>query len=318
MGRRYTDDEREEIESRAYELSSNNGWSGEKSFGVARALFGGKRLIGLIGAVVLGLVVVGAFIMGAIDTIGREIELATHSCIDNLMDGEDAGEINASEGTVAYECRVCYKNDAHVVEVTDRVVTSEAVLENGCTGTYSHFEDWHWELGGKSYERLGVRVYTNGEQIHNTFVLTEGYAKTCTTDGLSDELCCSDCREVFASEVIPMSHELYTVNERKADCVNAGYTGDVYCEECNYFEAGHATEIGDHNYELMYYQRPSCYSEGYTGDLECTGCHEVKEHGEAIPMVDHSYTYYGRNPNTGKYTYICDFCRREDFRDTES
>jgi hypothetical protein len=123
---------------------------------------------------------------------------------------------------------------------------------------------------------------------------------------------------VFAAEVIPMSHELYTVNERKADCVNAGYTGDVYCEDCDYFEEGHAAEIGDHNYELMYYQRPSCYSEGYTGDLECTGCHEVKEHGEVIPTVDHSYTYYGRNPNTGKYTYICDFCRHEEFRDTES
>ena len=319
MGNRYTDSEREEIEQSAYEMSGKHGMSAELGFEVARSLFDFKKLLGGIGALILAIVVIGTFIYGAIEDIGDKIEHEIHVCGENVaMGSEHAGKIDIDKGTITYSCSIC-GGEALVVGVKERVTLGEPEISNGCIGVYHHLEKWIWEAEGQSLERE-VSVYTDGEIVHSDpYVLNEGWARTCTEDGMTDELCCRDCNEVFQlATVIPKGHDTYTVGAYDADCTREGYTGDSYCHGCDYFEPGGFTEIGEHKYALLYDRIPTCNREGYTGDMECEVCHEIGEYGEAIPEVDHSYIYYGVNPNTGKHTYICVYCGRDEFRDSES
>ena len=116
-----------------------------------------------------------------------------------------------------------------------------------------------------------------------------------------------------------MGHDTIVVNGVEPDCINEGYTGDTVCQMCDeLIEYGTTIAVADHNYQLIWERSPTCINEGYTGDLSCTGCGDIKEYGSVIPTVDHDYYYAGQHPYTGKYTYICGYCRRDEFRDTKN
>ena len=218
---------------------------------------------------------------------------------------------------IEFTCGVCGKIGIVSISPTERIVTSETEMSDGCSGFYVHYETWRWELYGEEYEKKNVRVATQGEVVHtDTYVAEEGYPRSCTEDGLSDAIACNICHEVFKpAEVIPAGHDFEIVGAYDADCQNTGYTGDKVCADCGHTEYGEEIALGEHNFRLECERGATCINEGYTGDLVCSGCGDVKEYGEWIPMTDHAYVNYGFNSKHGKYMYICTYCRREELRD---
>ena len=79
-------------------------------------------------------------------------------------------------------------------------------------------------------------------------------------------------------------------NVSQADCVNDGYTGDIYCLKCNaVVSRGEVISAKGHQLsETMNARQATCYSEGYTGDAYCTFCGTKVVQGEAIQMLEHT------------------------------
>lgn len=314
MGK-YSKRDREEITNKAYELSTKHGWSAKSSFEVAKSLFNIKNIIIGFGSLVILAFVIITFATDIFDELKYKIQMATHTCEDNLI--PQSAEMDTELGEVTFTCSVCRKDGRAPIKPTERRRISDTEVFLGCEGRYFHYEAWKWELGGEEFENNEVRVFTMGEIVHEEpYVLEEGYPASCNTEGLSDTLACHRCHEVFQMGApIPASHNYEIVGAYESDCKNAGYTGTKVCSGCGHSINGEEIAPQDHNYRLEGVGNPTCKNKGYTGDLVCSGCGEVKEYGEFIPEVDHYYIYRGINPKTGKHMYTCATCGREDPRD---
>lgn len=80
---------------------------------------------------------------------------------------------------------------------------------------------------------------------------------------------------------------------KDANCVDAGYTGDLYCVDCGkLLKAGEEIPALGHKTELKNAKAPTSTEDGYTGDLVCTVCGEVIEKGKVIPATGKPVTDY--------------------------
>ena len=79
------------------------------------------------------------------------------------------------------------------------------------------------------------------------------------------------------------------VNQREATCTEDGYTGDVYCRDCQKTTQKGTTIMAGHKTSNHYAHRflANCWRTGYTGDLLCDVCGQVAVVGEKMPIADH-------------------------------
>ncbi len=98
----------------------------------------------------------------------------------------------------------------------------------------------------------------NADTDHtHTLVTVQGYAATCTEDGLTDGEMCKDCGAVTAAQqIIAASGHTYTSAVTDPTCTSQGYTeytcacgysyiGDYLCELGHSYEDGFCTLCGD-------------------------------------------------------------------------
>ena len=198
--KKYSKSDWEEIESNAYDMSGRHGWSAKSSLETAISLFNLKNiLIGLLSLIVAAFVII-TFVTDAFDSIKEKWQNKFHTCEENLVIA--GGTPDPYDGVVYFSCSVCYKRDISSVEPKKRTITTPEHLVHACTGSYLRIEKWTWEIQGQTFEEDDIWIYTEGEEFHeNTYVTAEGYEKTCTTDGLSDEIVCMDCRLVVQTGV---------------------------------------------------------------------------------------------------------------------
>lgn len=78
---------------------------------------------------------------------------------------------------------------------------------------------------------------------------------------------------------------------RAATCVEAGYTGDVVCLDCNLvISNGSIIPAINHNLVIVNAKAATCTEAGYTGDKVCSVCNAVVEAGAVIPATGHTVT----------------------------
>ena len=313
--RKYTDSEREEIIDNAADMSARNGWSARSALEVAKSIFNIKSFFIGLGSLILAALVISTLFSEFYGEIKHDLELKFHTCEEELRPG--SATILPLSDKIEFTCGVCGKIGVVSIEPTERIVTSETEMSDGCLGFYVHYETWRWELYGKEYEKKDVRVSSSGEVVHGeTYVAEAGYPASCTEDGLSDMLACTICHVVLEfGKVIPAHHDFEIFGAYEPDCKNAGFTGERVCADCGHTELGEEIAPIEHSYRLEGERGASCKNQGYTGDLVCSGCGEIKEYGEYLPTTDHAYVNYGFNSKLGKYMYICVSCGREDPRD---
>lgn len=74
-------------------------------------------------------------------------------------------------------------------------------------------------------------------------------------------------------------------------CLEAGYSGDVYCAVCEMLlEEGSTVPALGHDYQITNAVAPTCLESGYSGDSVCTRCSEVKETGEVLSPLGHDWS----------------------------
>lgn len=100
-------------------------------------------------------------------------------------------------------------------------------------------------------------------------------------------LTCTVCKETMVIEIEDgCMHENTEPRNQAATCTEAGYSGALYCNDCQKMISG-GTEIPalGHEWEVRDAKEASADEDGYTGDTCCKRCDEVKEKGEVIPRA---------------------------------
>ncbi len=149
-----------------------------------------------------------------------------------------------------------------------------------------------------------VHMYDQKE-IPGTCIAEKEIVYTCT---------CGDKRSEKGDKD-PLNHtgNQKTINQVLADCINEGYTGDIYCEDCNTLISEGVKEVAlGHDFAQKTTVAPTCTTEGSTV-YGCSRCEETET--ETIPATNHpnAITDTGKAPTTtevgytaGKYCPDCE------------
>ena len=106
---------------------------------------------------------------------------------------------------------------------------------------------------------------------------------------------------------IACAHErTEVINKTLSDCTIGGYTGDLYCKDCDsILSEGQQIKAGEHipEEELSGVCATNCYSKGYTGNVICSVCSTVITKGSFVEKKSHEYEnnickHCGRVQNT--------------------
>ena len=133
------------------------------------------------------------------------------------------------------------------------------------------------------------------KEIEGTCIAEKEIVYTCTCgDSYSEK-----------GDKNPLNHtgNQKTINQFVADCINEGYTGDIYCEDCNVLISKGVKEVAlGHDFIQSTTVEPTCTVGGSTV-YECSRCDEIKT--ESIPATNHANatTDEGKAPTTTEVGY---------------
>ena len=116
---------------------------------------------------------------------------------------------------------------------------------------------------------------------------------TCTKDGYSGDVYCTDCGTKLSSgtEIARKAHEYEERERNEANCKRNGYILFV-CKVCG-DEKREVLPKTDHQHtEIRNKVEATCTDEGYTGDTYCTDCGEKLSDGKKIPATGHIHIGY--------------------------
>lgn len=131
---------------------------------------------------------------------------------------------------------------------------------------------------------------------------------TVSEDGSAEKIYVVTLGEACAHE------HTTTVNQKDVTCTEAGYTGDLVCEDCGQtLETGTAMSAPGHIGELRGQKDATCTEAGYTGDTYCTACNTLIAEGVTIVATGHSWndgvvTKPSTSDEDGIKVYTCTVC----------
>ncbi len=165
------------------------------------------------------------------------------------------------------------------------------------------FDGWYWDkdVWEKPFTansllneplNADMRVYAKWRRDceHNE-VVDNGYAATCTEDGLTDGSHCSICNDVLvAQEVISATgHSIEQVTAQAPTCTEVGWNAYEYCTKCDY-TTKIETEANGHDIRQAVAEAPTCTEAGWNAYEYCANCDytektEIKATGHSLKQV---------------------------------
>lgn len=234
-----------------------------------------------------------------------------------------------TDGYVLSVCKVCGDEKQEILPATGHQHTEirnkkEATCKDkGYTGdvyckdcgeklsdgkTIAKTTEHTWD-GGKvtkaaTCTEKGVKTYTctvcgatKTEEIaatgHQHTEVRNKVEATCTKDGYSGDVYCTDCGTKLSSgtEIARKAHEYEERERNEANCKRNGYILFV-CKVCG-DEKREVLPKTDHQHtEIRNKVEATCTDEGYTGDTYCTDCGEKLSDGKKIPATGHIHIGY--------------------------
>ena len=144
----------------------------------------------------------------------------------------------------------------------------------------------------------------------HAYVWVIDYEGNCVENGYKHEQCTLCYAERNHDTVIPAKGEHENtewINKTEATCGKNGYTGDLYCYDCEtYLENGETIPAtGNHAaLSIINAKVATCNEEGYTGDVFCKNCKTITSYGETIPAT-------GEHVYDNAYDTSCNVCGEE-------
>ncbi len=132
-----------------------------------------------------------------------------------------------------------------------------------------------------------VEAEKPAEHVHNIVTVAEVPAD-CLNDGLTAYEYCTECDYATVGTVIPATgHTIVTVAEVPADCLNDGLTAYEYCSECDYATEGTVIPATGHTIVTVAEVPADCLNDGLTAYEYCSKCDYATE-GTVIPATGHT------------------------------
>lgn len=139
---------------------------------------------------------------------------------------------------------------------------------------------------------------------------------TCTKYGVKKHYCTrSGCTEYEIDTVDKTEHVKETKNQKAATCTEKGYSGDIYCKNCEtLLEEGKEIAAAGHQHtELKNVKAATCENAGYTGDIYCKDCEQIIKAGTETKATGHTWdegkvTKEATCEEAGEKTYTCKNC----------
>ncbi len=177
-----------------------------------------------------------------------------------LDEGSSQPNVLLGQGTVVIE-----EPDAQEEHIHEYV--KEIIRQADCAG---YGEEKYSCACGDSFTKVI-------DKTAHTVVADEGFAATCEEDGITEGSHCLTCGAVItAQEIIAKTGHRNTVVrfQKEADCVCAGYTGDVFCVDCGMkIRDGNFTEQLEHTVgDNVFVIKEPTESEAGISVYTCTVC----------------------------------------------
>ena len=150
-------------------------------------------------------------------------------------------------------------------------------------------------------EEDGVKLYTCSEcneeyteaipAFGHTEERMEGVAATCTEEGRTDGVKCSNCDKVIVEPQVleKLGHKPVEDDAVAATCTEDGLTAGSHCERCDVvLEAQEIIPAHGHTHVETTSKEPTCTEDGITAGTHCTRCDVVLEAQEIIPALGHN------------------------------
>ncbi len=217
----------------------------------------------------------------------------------------------SAHDTIEYSCSVCDYKEVVAPDV-EMLETTTVTVEPTCTKSGSHTDVCDLCGATVAIEVLNPLSHDYSDKF------TIDREATCTEAGSKSKHCsrCDATREI--TEIPAAGHQNTSIiNKTDATCTKNGYTGDIYCDDCETVIAnGVSIDILAHNYSSVV-TAPTCTSRGFTTHT-CTACGEIYTSAETA-ILAHSYNAVV-TPVTcttnGYTTYTCTVCSHSYKGDT--
>ena len=200
-----------------------------------------------------------------------------------------------------------YDNAGRIDEDKLTACSTDIVFANSYR--HDHVFSWKWTTNAtahwhgcmeddcyiEDYSTCGI---TEAAYAEHTFV--GGFCSVCGAEDTSAPVC---------------THENTIIKDKvDATCIAGGYTGDVFCIDCETtIEEGTATDPDPDNHingvlDESSVVEATCDKPGYTGDIRCSGCHELLIEGTEVDPLSHNLAWDGIAGTDGQHTLKCSRC----------
>lgn len=189
------------------------------------------------------------------------------------------------EYTISWECAHSRK------KFVNRTIKS--CEEGGYTGDLQCKDCGKTISEGQQIEPQSDHSYTSYYTIDKTCTNYEKIVSEC-------EYCGYVHKEINEKEGLG-EHVFVKVNHKEPTCTEEGYSYDLKCSECGEInndgdqKAGqtipsiHSNLSGSNIIKYYNESNATCFKAGYTGDTICLICNEVLEKGTESPQLEHNY-----------------------------
>lgn len=135
---------------------------------------------------------------------------------------------------------------------------------------------------------------------------------TCIEEGIVTYTCENEnCGATETIKIPKIAHNYKEEKHQNATCAENGYKVLV-CQTCKDMKTEKISATG-HSKKTRNKKTASCKAEGYTGDVYCRNCNIVLENGKTLPKLEHQWsnarvTKQATYTAAGELTYHCTKC----------
>lgn len=192
-------------------------------------------------------------------------------------------------GFILISCEICLENLGYEIITAPGHIPGEAVTENEikatCESSGNYDEVLYCTECSTEISRNRVTVDPLDHNWDNGSVTT---VATCNVKEVKAYTCKNN--STHTKEVVGTTNSnnhigtTYLVGEKNADCTQGGYTGDIYCSDCNKkLSSGSTTPISEHTFGSWKTDKAATFLEEGLKIRTCTKCTETET--EIIPRV---------------------------------
>lgn len=218
---------------------------------------------------------VGDVTITATSRSGLTQTMLLHCCYPVLSIAFEPAELQMSTDPVQLQATVTDTKGGTYVNKLITFTTSDpdivTIDENGML--YPHKAGTAEITATSSNGKTATCTVTVGVDGHIPVTTIEAIDPTCTADGRTERIVCSDCGAVLSESVIipALGHDTVTHEAQEPTCTDIGWNAYETCSRCDYSTYVEIPAL-EHDIQAYEAQEPTCTEDGHEAYEACSRC----------------------------------------------